>query len=95
MTFKQLTQANKMLDETCQDLECDNLELLQEVKTLKGIISLMMSTSEQTSKIMKLQTPQPMHIKIENDYCIITMGEIPNGEPNKEGIEKPVEVLEI
>ena len=72
-TKAQLKQYNEMLDQTCQDLEFERIEQAQEIRTLKGIISLIMTSGECTSKIIKLQTPKPMHIKIEDDYCTITM----------------------
>ena len=77
MTKAQLQQCNNMLDKTCQDLEFDNLDKTNEIRTLKGIISLLMTTSECFSKVIKLQAPKPMHIKIVDDYCIITMMEEP------------------
>lgn len=73
MTKPQLEQANQILDKTCQDLEFEKAQLLKETQILKSIISLMMTSSECTSKVVKLQTPKPMHIKINNDYCTITM----------------------
>ena len=75
MTKVQLQQCNNMLDKTCQDLELKGIERDSEIRILKSIISLLMTTGEYSSKIIKLQTPKAMHIKIEDDYCIITMVE--------------------
>jgi len=89
MTKAQLQQCNNILDKKCQDLyyAYENVksnvtgykneieELEQETTTLKSVISLLMTTSECYSKVIKLQTPKPMHIRIDDDYCIITMKE--------------------
>jgi len=94
MTKAQLQQCNNILDKKCQDLSFayenvknnvigykqDIEELEQETTTLKTIISLLMNTGECSSKVIKLQAPKPMHIKIEDGYCIVTMMEDTNNE---------------
>jgi len=91
MTKKQLYDANLLLDKACQDLHgvcedaedsynIDKIDLTNEIRTLKGIISLLMNTGECSSKVIKLQAPKPMHIKIEDGYCIVTMMEDTNNE---------------
>jgi len=67
MKKSELEYFNGVLDRECQ-------KLMQETNILKGIISNMLMNNEQSTLMFKLTTPDPMHIKIENDMCIITRG---------------------
>lgn len=63
-TKAQLEYMNGILDQECQ-------KKMQEVELLKGIISLMLKQDEVPTKMFKLSTPDPLYIKIENDWCTI------------------------
>lgn len=64
-TKAQLEYMNNVLDGECQKLMYEN-------NLLKGLISLQLKNDEVTTKMFKIGTPDPLHIKIENDWCTIT-----------------------
>jgi len=64
-TKAQLEYMNRVLDAECQ-------KKMQENNLLKGLISLMLKQDEVQTKMFKISTPDPLHIKIDNDLCTIT-----------------------
>lgn len=64
-TKAQLEYMNRVLDAECQ-------KLMHENNLLKGLISLQLKSDEVATKMFKITTPDPLHIKIENDWCTIT-----------------------
>lgn len=75
-TKAELKMFNEHLDRTCVDLTEQLSGARQENEILKGIISLMMMGNECNERMIKLAKPDPLYIKIENDYCIIVRGEM-------------------
>lgn len=67
MKKAELEYMNGVLDRECQ-------KLIQETNILKGIISNMLMNDEQMTRMFKISTPEPIHIKIENEMCVITRG---------------------
>lgn len=75
-TKAQLQMFNEQLDKTCVDLTEQLKAAQDETNILKGIISLMMMGNECNERMIKLSKPDPLYIKIENDYCVIVRGEV-------------------
>ena len=63
-TKAQLEYMNNVLDGECQ-------KLMHENNLLKGIISLLLKQSEETTKVFKISEPDRIYIKIENEICTI------------------------
>jgi len=84
-TKAQLEYMNRVLDAECQ-------KKMQEITLLKGIISLMLKQDEVPTRLFKLSTPDPLYIKIENDWCTI-IREVKDGELGATMQEENEEVL--
>jgi len=84
-TKAQLEYMNRVLDQECQ-------KKMQEVALLKGLISLLLKQDEAHTKTFKISTPDPLYIKIENDWCTI-IREVKDGELNATMQEENEEVL--
>lgn len=69
MKKAELEYMNNVLDRECQ-------KMVRETNILKGIISNMLKGDEQEVRMFKISTPDPIHIKIEDEWCTITRGSI-------------------